>query len=133
MSQEPGCGQAASDRASGGRGRDHAVLTAGAGILGIDVPQHLDLARDVVELLGHVLADLRPGAAASARAVLLRYIMEHVSSWQMITDGTSAVPLAVLRGRGVTGTAGVGFRRSARHGLRVEEVALPGILRQPLP
>src|SRR3954468_15329142 len=111
MSQEPGCGQAASDRASGGRGRDHAVLTAGAGILGIDVPQHLDLARDVVELLGHVLTDLRLGAAASARAVLLRYLMEHDSTCQMLTDGTSAVPLAVLGGRGLTRIAGGGFRR----------------------
>ena len=51
----------------------------------------------------------------------------------MIADGTPAVPLAVLRGRGLTRIAGGGFRRSARHGLRVEEMALPGGLGQPLP
>ena len=39
-------------------GRRHTVFAARARIFRIDVPQHLDLARHVVELLGHVLADL---------------------------------------------------------------------------
>jgi hypothetical protein len=102
-------------------------------ILGIDVPQYLDLARDVVELLGHVLADLRLGAAAGARAVLLRYVMEHVATRQMITEATSAVPLAVLPRHGLTGITFGGFGRNARHGLRVEEMALPRSLWQSLP
>jgi hypothetical protein len=55
--------------------------------------------------------------------------MEHVATWQMIANGTSAVPLTVFRGRGITRIAGGRFRRDARHGLRVEEMALPGILR----
>src|ERR1700735_3540910 len=62
------------------------------------MPQHLDLAGDVVELLGHVLADLCLGAAASAGALARQHVVEHVATWQMITDGASAVPLAVLRG-----------------------------------
>jgi hypothetical protein len=102
-------------------------------ILGIDMPQHLDLARDVVELLGHVLANLRLGTAATARALLLRYVMEHVATRQMITEGTPTVPLAVLRGCGLTRIAGGRFREKARRGRRVEQVTLPGSLGQPLP
>jgi hypothetical protein len=59
--------------------------------------------------------------------------MEHVATRQMITEATSAVPLAVLRGRGLARIAGGGFRRRARDGLRVKEMALPGGLGQPLP
>jgi len=51
----------------------------------------------------------------------------------MITNGTSAVPFAVFRGRGITRIAGGGFRRNARDGLCVEEMALSGSLGQPLP
>src|SRR5262249_47228804 len=131
--QQPGCGQAASDRARGDRGCGHAVLTAGTGVLRIDMTQHLDLTRYVVELLGHVLTDLRLGAAASAGALVLRYIVEHIATWQMITEGTSAVPLAVLPRHGLTGITFGGFGRNARHGLRVEEMALPRSLWQSLP
>src|SRR5262249_13832948 len=71
--------------------------------------------------------------AAGARAVLLRYVMEHVPAGQMIAEGAPAVPLAVLRGRGLTRIARDGFGRDARQGLRIEEMALPGGLGQPLP
>src|SRR5262245_28087590 len=51
----------------------------------------------------------------------------------MITDGTPAVALAVLRRRRVTRIAGGRFREKARRGRRVEETALSGSIGQPLP
>src|SRR5262245_32379013 len=51
----------------------------------------------------------------------------------MITNGPPAMALAVLRGLGFTRIAVDRFRKKARRGRRVEEIAVSGYLGQPLP
>ena len=62
--------------------------------------QHDELARDVIELLGHVLADPGLGAAAGANLLLGGDIMEDILSRQVVGNRFSAMPLALpARGR----------------------------------
>ena len=98
MGQQPGCGQATGNRARRSRGRGHTVFTARARVLRIDVPEHLDLARDVLDLLGHVLSDFRLGTPAIAGALLLGHVVKHVTTWKVIADATPAVALGTALG-----------------------------------
>ena len=90
----PGPSQPSLDRIGHRLGRGHAVLAAGTGILRVDVPQDHELAGHVVELLGHVLADLGLLAAAGADPLVGGDVVPDFLPGQVVGDLPAAVPLA---------------------------------------
>ena len=130
----PGAANPALDGMGHRLGRGHAVLAAGTRILGIDVVQDHELAGDVVELLGHVLADLGLLAAAGADPLVGGDVVPDFLPGQVVRDPPAAVPLATtMCGRPPSRLWIGGFLGDRRRRIGIEEVLLVGCLRQPLP
>src|SRR6056297_2220578 len=102
MGNKPGASRAFFDGLDGFGGLADVFLAAGAGVLGPHVFDDVERRRDVIELLGDVLAKAYLiGAAFRADLVLGRHVMLDAFARKVFGKRLAAVSLAARPGRGV--------------------------------
>ena len=130
MGEQPRRGAAAADRQARRRGLGDG-LAAAAGELRPDMPDHAEPARQVVQHLGHVLAEAAQRAAAGRAGMRLGAVLHHLAR-QVLRQRAAGRLAALWPGRGVRRILGGCRGGRLRLQLLERQLQLVGLGRQPL-